>query len=284
MKKAVFILLIASLLSTVFGAEPIRVSVMFDKVVSTAIKKEEEEKPIPPNNKYVAGTRYGKPIPDIDVNDPETDSFFENSLFLGDSLMVGFGSYCKWKGSNFMGGPLVLAVQSFTLKNANGPVTEGSLHPYFMGEKMRLEDIVVKSGVNKVFLFFGINDMVGLTAEQTEKEYNDLIYRIHEKAPSVKIYIIGTTYIVPNRQKNGFTNVNLRKLNDDMYKYSLNYDYVEFINIGDRLVDSTDGLNVNYSSDKYVHLTTEGYDVWAKVLKTYAKDFMAKEQGNDPEG
>ncbi len=277
MKKAFLILFILFFAMNVMGEEPVAVSDVFEAVVSAAVKEKEEEKPIPPNTKYVANTRYGKPIPDIDINDRETDPFFENSLFLGDSLMVGFGSYCQWKGSGFMGEPTVLAVKSFTLRKANRPVTQDSLHPYYMGEKMKLEDIVEKSGANRVFLFFGINDMVVSTPEQTEKEYNDLIYRIHEKSPEVKIYIIGTTYIARDRQRNGFTNENLRKFNDDMYKYTLNYDYIEFINIGDRLVDSTDGLDLDYSSDKYVHLTSDGYDVWAKVLKAYAKDFMAEE-------
>lgn len=249
-------------------------AVIYTAYLSSEIDREKE---IPPNNNYVPGTRYGKPIPDIDVDDTSTDGFFANSLFVGDSLMEGFKRYCQWKGDDFMGGPRFFSVKSFSLYKANKPVSENSLHPTYEGEKMKVEDAVVKSGADRVFLFFGINDMVGGTPEEVADDYNDLIYRIHEKAPDVKIYIIGATYIAADRQKNGFTNENLRKLNDFMYKYTQNYDYMEFVNIGDRLVDSTDGLNLEYSSDNYVHITSYGYDVWAKVLKAYAKDFMAEE-------
>lgn len=250
-------------------------------VVFTAVRSEPEEKPIEINNNYVPGSRYEKPIPDIDVYDSETDKFFKNSVFVGDSLMEGFRSYCQSKGEGFLSEPVFLAAKSFSLRQALSPVTESSLHPSFRGKKMLVEDALEEYGAEKVFLFFGINDMVGLTAEETEKEYNDFIYRIHSKTPDVKIYVIGATYIYNGGQKGGFTNERIRKFNDSMYQYCSKFDYTEFINIGDRLIDSTDGVNVEYTSDRYVHIKPSAYDIWVKVLRQYAKDFMADEAAKE---
>ncbi|MCC8097626.1 MAG: hypothetical protein LIO44_03520, partial [Eubacterium sp.] len=201
------------------------------------IAEEAEEQDPMINNNYVEGTRYQKPIPDIDIEDTSVDWFFENSMFVGDSLMDGFRLYCMRMGDGFFSDPIFLTKTSLGIYRLLQPVTESSMHPLYMGEKMLLEDAVVKSGVDKVFIILGTNDLVGLTPEETVNEYNNLLYRIHEKAPEVKIYVIGETYIFNSGQKPGFTNENLRIFNDSMYKYCQNYDYLEFINIGDRLLD-----------------------------------------------
>ncbi|MCD7778389.1 MAG: SGNH/GDSL hydrolase family protein [Clostridiales bacterium] len=231
------------------------------------------------NNNYVAGTSYAKAVPDMPIYDEETDKFFENSVFYGDSLTVGFGRYCEALGEGFFCNPLFLASTSFSLKQAIGPVTDTTLHPTYGGEKLSPEDTIVKTGAEKVFLFLGMNDLVWTDPTTTLDEYNTLIFRIHNKSPEAKIYIIGATYIYAPGQRfeNGDTNANLRIFNDALYSYCENYDYLEFINIGDRLIDSTDGLKSEYTSDNYVHMTAEGYDVWIKVLRSYAKYFTAVE-------
>ncbi|MCD7904739.1 MAG: GDSL-type esterase/lipase family protein [Clostridiales bacterium] len=226
-----------------------------------------------------AAVTYTKPIPDMPVYDSETDSFFENSVFCGDSLMQGFEMYCQYRGEGFLSDPLFLAAASFSLKQAIGPVTSSTLHPLYQGEKLSVEDSIAKCGAEKAFLFYGMNDLVWTEPEDAVEEYNTLIFRIHNKAPDAKIYIIGATYIYAPAQRfsSGYTNENMRIFNDTMYKYCQNYDYIEFINIGDRLIDETNGLRSEYTSDNYVHMTMAGYDVWVKVLRAYARDFTADE-------
>ncbi len=252
-------------------------------IIKTAVYIEEEApKPEPkPNTNYVQGCRYAKPIPDIADDDTSYDYFFENSVFCGDSLMQGFQLYAQYVGNNFFNNPIFLASKSFSLKEALRPVTESSRHPYYQGQKMLVEEAIAAANAKRAFLLFGTNDMVGLTPEETKKEYNDLIYRIHKLSPDTKIYVIGATYIYSSGQKPGFTNENLRRFNDSMYEYCQSFDYLEFINIGDRLIGADDGLKAEYCSDSYVHMTIEGYRVWTKVLRAYAKDFLEIENTAD---
>ncbi|MCD8090599.1 MAG: SGNH/GDSL hydrolase family protein [Clostridiales bacterium] len=280
MKKKICTLALAALISVSAVSGGFVYAGEAEETEAAAAAESEESEAAGENTNYVSGTRYAKPVPDMPIYDDETDKFFENSVFIGDSLMVGFQRYCQSKGSGYFGSPLFLAATSFSLLQAVGPVTSSTLHPYYQGEKLSVEDSIAKSGADRAFLFFGMNDLGWTTPDKTVDEYNTLIYRIHEKAPDTKIYIIGATYIYAPAQKpqSGYTNANLRIFNDKMYSYCQNYDYLEFINIGDRLIDSTDGLQYKYTSDKYVHMTTEGYDVWVKVLRAYAKDFMAAEE------
>ncbi|MCD8215877.1 MAG: GDSL-type esterase/lipase family protein [Clostridiales bacterium] len=221
---------------------------------------------------------YVKPIPDTSVYDAETDAFFEKSAFVGDSVMLGFQRYCQTKGSGFLSDPLFLTSGSFSLWEAVSPVSSGSLHPIYQGQSMLVEDAVAKSGTEKVFIQLGTNDIGWKTIDETVQNYNDLIFRIHTKAPNAKVYVIGLTYMYGPSQKTNLNNANMRTFNDTMCQYCEKYDYMEFINIGDRLIDDDGNLKKEYTSDDYVHISTEGYDVWVKVLRAYAKYFTETEQ------
>ncbi|MCD8090598.1 MAG: hypothetical protein LUD81_08280 [Clostridiales bacterium] len=96
---------------------------------------------------------------DMPVYDGETDEFFKNSAFVGDSIMLGYKNYCLSKDDGFMGNPLFLASGSFSLWQAVSPVSSDSLHPLYQGEKTLVEDAVVKSGSEKVFICLGTNDL-----------------------------------------------------------------------------------------------------------------------------
>ncbi|MCD7854810.1 MAG: GDSL-type esterase/lipase family protein [Clostridiales bacterium] len=260
---------------------PQNIDTALSLIIKTAVLIEEEKPEPVPNTAHVEGCRFTKPIPDIADDDTSFDSFFENSVFCGDSLMQGFELYCQYMGNGFLNNPVFLASKSFSLKEALRPVTESSRHPYYQGQKMLVEEAIAAANAKRAFLLFGTNDMVGLTPEETKKEYNDLIYRIHKLSPDTKIYIIGATYIYASAQKPGFTNENLRIFNDSMYKYCQGIDYLEFINIGDRLIGADDGLKDEYCSDNYVHMTTEGYRIWTKVLRAYADYFLTIENTAD---
>lgn len=78
-------------------------------------------------------------------------------------------------------------------------------------------------------------------------------------------------------QKQNLNNANMKIFNEKMAVYTENYDYAEFIDIGGSLTDEKGNLKQEYASDGYVHLSSEGYDIWTKVLRSYAKKFMSAE-------
>ncbi len=261
MKKFVlFIAVMALCCGNVFAEEDLSQA---DSVVESAEAEPELEYPLA--------------VPDMPVYDSETDGFFKNSAFVGDSIMLGYKMYCQSKGEGFLGEPLFLASGSFSLWQSVSPVTEESLHPEYNGEKRLVEEAVAESGSDRVFISLGTNDLGWISPEDCAENYNNLIFRIHTKAPNAKIYIIGLTYMYDSSQKENLNNENMRALNDKMREYAESYDYVKFINIGDRLIDENGGLKPEYTSDNYVHISSEGYDVWTKVLRAYARDFTAEE-------
>lgn len=198
------------------------------------------------------------------------NEYFSTSVFVGDSVMLGFSQYCENKGEEFLGGPLFLVAGSFSLRNA---LLEGEspVLPTFKGEKTRVEDAIEKAeDIDKVFLFFGINDfnVVQDPVNDVFENYVELIGKILDRK-SVQINVISTTYILNGKDNLNLTNENIVALNEKMKSYC-EIEGFGYVNIADATGDSVTGLKEEYCSDQYVHQTTEAYGVWANVLQNYA--------------
>ena len=91
--------------------------------------------------------------------DPEKiNKYYGESVFVGDSVMLGFSDYCEYKGEGFLGDPYFLVAGSFSLYHALSDSSNAIL-PLFRGEKTKIEDAVSQmNDVKRIFLFFGIND------------------------------------------------------------------------------------------------------------------------------
>ena len=92
----------------------------------------------------------------IKAND-DVKSFFENSLFMGDSVLMGYSYYNQktpMENSPFENS-YFHCVKSYTLR---GAIKESSdtVHPIFRGKKANYEVVMNEMKPKNVFLFFGI--------------------------------------------------------------------------------------------------------------------------------
>ena len=106
------------------------------------------------------------------------------------------------------------------------------------------------------------------------ENFGTLIGKIKENVPDAKFYILSATYVVKGGEKGGVTTENLRNLNIALIDFCAQNGY-EFINIADALADTDGNLKPEYCLDKYVHLTSKAYDVWAALLKGFAASKLA---------
>ena len=198
------------------------------------------------------------------------NDYYGKSAFVGDSVMLGFSKYCEQKGEEFLGGPLFLVAGSFSLKNALSN-EEDAVLPTFKGEKMKVEEAIDKAeNIDKVFLFFGINDfnVVDDPINDVFAEYVQLIGRILEKK-SVQINVVSTSYILYGKDYKSLTNENIKLLNDKMQKYCEVEGY-GFVNVADATGDWENGLKQEYCSDGYLHQNELAYGVWSNILQNFA--------------
>lgn len=207
----------------------------------------------------------------------QEDAFFENSVFVGDSVMMGFRNYILRQSEGFMGNPEFLVSGSYSLRMALNPVSSTTIHPIYQGEQRLIWDAMSMLGVKKAFIALGLNDIGMLSVEDTYENYLKVIAAIYEANPDISIYVISTTNIYNGSEVGNLNNENVRLLNQKMKNYCAK-SKEEFINIADYLIDENGYLKEEYCSDNYVHQTSAAYDIWVQVLREFASRHQEQNQ------
>lgn len=197
-------------------------------------------------------------------------SYFDDAVFIGDSVTVSLQYYCAASGA--LGSAQFLASTSLSQLNAESAVTRSSFHPSYRGVKMKVEDAVAASGAKKVYIMLGINCLRS-GAEYSANALVKLIDKIKEKSPDAVILIESTTPMTDT------SNIKSSSLNNnviDAYNAKLLEACDErgwyFINVAEAVKNASGSLNASYCSDKNVmgiHFNYTGDEIWVNYLKTH---------------
>lgn len=204
--------------------------------------------------------------------DDKLNNFFDNSLFIGDSVLMGYDFYNQrtpMENSPFENAYFHCA-KSYTSRGALKD-SSANVHPLFRGKKANYAVVINELKPKNVFLFFGINDIASVGVFKTLKDYKKLIEEIKAINPQINIYVLSTTYMVKESQLEYLNNANIAFLNEKM-KEQCNEMGAGFINIAFAVSDGSGNLKSEYSSDNYVHLVNSAYSYWDNVLINYAKE------------
>lgn len=175
----------------------------------------------------------------VSKEDFTTSSFYDNSVFLGDSIVSGIGYY------GFLPTNKIIADTNLTTDKAVSKVDE-----------------LASNSPQKVFIMLGINDLnYGTRGVDTiAANYETLISQLKVKLPSAKIYIISILPITQTYEAKA--NVYIRKANLDQLNNKLKsmvatsgIDYIEvstaFQNSTGYLSDNVTNNGLNISNDYY---------------------------------
>ena len=210
---------------------------------------------------------YGKTL-------DEAEAWFSDAVFIGDSITLGWKNYNDtWLtvegGENFFGQTHFLCEGSYGAGHALEPVSATSLHPVYQGEQHPIWESIQMMGAKKVFICFGLNDIAIYGVEGTVNNFNAVCDKIMEYNPDCRIFIISAMYMYKGSEMTKLNNPNLRALNDGL-RAMCKERGMQFVDIASHLVDSDGYLLKQYSSDNYVHQTSEAYNIWADILRSIA--------------
>lgn len=206
----------------------------------------------------------------MEISEEEIDAYFADSVFVGDSIMLGFRNYSMKQKDSFLNDIQFLAAGSFSVTNSLWDVTDKSVHPVYQGKKRQIWESISMMDVKRVFLFFGMNDLNVSGLEGTCEKYQQLISNIKEKSPDVEIHIISMTYTLKGAGKGKLKNDIIREFNvmlQDMAKEN-GWGYMD---MATPLADENGDLAAQYCSDGYVHHSRAAYDVWTAQIRDYAR-------------
>lgn len=207
------------------------------------------------------------------------DSYFNDAVFIGDSISYGFELYVTEKranGETVLGEAKFLTSGSLSYGNSLWDVSDESVHPTYNGEKMKLEDAIAQIKPGKIFILLGTNDVALYGVEQTIANADTEISRMLEASPGAEIFIMSTTpkYSPAESDVDGaLNNADIDALNVAMRQFAVEKGY-NFMNIAPLFKDETGGLAADYCSDKEgmgIHFTSAAYDIWLNFLYSYGK-------------
>ena len=198
---------------------------------------------------------------------------FSESAFIGDSVTLALRNYCIT--NTVIGRPTFLCAGSYAVRHAivdPDPGNQNIVSITYQNTAMRPEEALKASGVKRVFIMLGMND-IAFGVDYTMNNWKTLIRNIRNECPDMEIYIQSATPIHANNDKDGYK---LNNANMDIYNQKLEAFCAEndcyFVSIAPLLKDENGDLANAYCSDpnsQGCHLTQAGVLVWIQALQDY---------------
>lgn len=207
------------------------------------------------------------------------DPFFEDAVFLGDSITVGLEKYVtsKRKTGDCLSDARFLATNGYMVSHTGDP--DGyEKHPLYDGDRIQPHSAIRKLDPKRVFILMGINDAAG-DANLLLDQYASMLSRIRDAAPKAEIYMLAVFPMCAAREDGKRNNAKIQTINTGLLRLAMR-EGVSFIDVTPALKNGSGALDPAYSSDQYVHINNDGYDVYLAQLRK-AADFFQKDGGDE---
>lgn len=211
----------------------------------------------------------------------ELAEYYGDSVFIGDSIMLGFRNYSA-KKETFVHDIQFLAAGSYSARNALKPVEGKNVHPMYKGKKYQLWDAVPLIGSKRAFILFGMNDIGIVGLETSRDNYKAVIDRMVEASPDMEIHIISATYTLKDKGKGPLNNENIASYNELLQEMAKENDW-GYIDLCTPISDKAGNLAAEYCSDGFAHLNKSAYAVWEEELTRYAEEQSAVDEAETEE-
>ena len=205
----------------------------------------------------------------LTIGEESVRGFYGNSVFIGDSIMIGFRRYSVYPTAVTHEAQFLC---SGSYSAAHALAEEDDLHPLYRGEARPVWESISLMETGDVFILFGTNEIGIFKPDVTAMHIELLADKILEVNPEVHIHLISMTPIYRGVTKLNSENVDL--LNGYLQEMTERRNW-GYVNIHDPLCDGNGRLRDVYCSDSYVHQTMRAYsEVWDSVLGDYAEGVL----------
>lgn len=209
------------------------------------------------NDAYQVDTLVPKTIP-VD------DSYFEDALFIGDSILKGFKSFVSPYPNNVIADQNAGLDHIFLNKDIY-LVNPSELTTLWKGIEQVLPD------AQKIYVLIGTNGIPGLENDKSMNFYDDLIVKLKERFPEKVIYICAVTPLtkeLSDQRAPSFSKEKIDDFNNQLFVLCQNND-VYFLQTDEDLKDSSGYLMSEYDAGDGLHLNKSGHTVLFDYFKTH---------------
>ncbi len=207
----------------------------------------------------------------------QLDDYFDDALFVGDSVSHGFKYYTTMYEKGIFSGMTFHTAASYGFHNSLWSVSSKSVHPVYQGQQRTIWEMVSLTNAKKVFIGFGLNDFGYATPGSLKNCIDTITANIKAVNPDIEIIFLSSGYFTKagekyNPAKNDYrTCERQREYNQFVLEYcnSLGYDYID---VSSCFADDYGYLDTAISSDNYCHANITHYHLWRDIFYGYAAD------------
>lgn len=190
--------------------------------------------------------------------------YFQDVALIGDSISYIFGQ--NERMSNQLGNPLFLARGGCSI---NGFVKYYK-NLFFRGEEMHLEDAVAASGVKKIYIMLGQNDLGYMEIQETLDNYAKMLDNIRAASPDIEVYIQTCSQEYAELSPTNARNLKIYEFNQCLPEFAKEQN-AKLVDIAPYLESHRQRLAPIYSQDFEIHVNDVGCLVWGQVLSNFAE-------------
>lgn len=189
-------------------------------------------------------------------------SYFNDALFVGDSLTQGFTTYTA---NGFENAKFAAYIGAGPKTFIDGTVVKDT------GETVRPLDEVIAANAKKVYILLGTNSLETMSDEGFLEYYRQMLALFRQNLPADTVFYLqsippATAEKIAENEK--FALDRVRNLNEQIAKIA--YDNgVYFLDLYAALADETGALSPAYSAGDGLHLNAQGYEAWREYLITH---------------
>ena len=220
-------------------------------------------------------------VTDVEPSAVSPDEYFNNSVFIGDSIMEGIRQYVvrQRKTEPTLGDARFIATTiGISLSDLVGDKSN-CLYYSYRGKEQPLADILAELGtIDRIFLMLGMNDLAAADADTdlAVDRYLCLIGNLNDQFPQTEIVLLtGTPKVASSWLPNYIANRELdnRLISEFVQKLvaMCNENGILYVDTHAALCDANGNLPDDYCRDGYIHLSDVGARAVVETLYAFAE-------------
>ena len=196
------------------------------------------------------------PIPE---SEPVGEEYFDDCVFIGDSVAYGLGSYGVVPSSR------VLASVSMNLSKADTEKIDTSF-----GSVTVLEALAELNPKN-IYTLMGSNSAAYMSSDEMYQSYSAFLNKIRIACPDARVYIISTTPVTSGKEasvESPVKNADIDALNSKLLDYA-DTNGVCYIDINSAFKDEAGCLKADYAENDGMHLKYSAYTDFVSYILSH---------------
>lgn len=187
------------------------------------------------------------------------DTYFENSLFMGDSRTQGLQYQCGVSGATYMTDVGMNVGEYFDRKSI---MVDGKMYT--------MADAAAMGDYDKIYLMFGINEVGWIYEDIFIEDYKNIIESVKKAHPNAVVYVQSIIHCTEEKGEEDsiFGKKRINYYNRLLYKLAKK-ENVYYLNINESVIDEETGVLPSGASNDGIHLNKKYCKKWLKYLKTH---------------